>query len=182
MKKSAIFDMVCVSMMAAFIAVCSWITIPFVVPFTLQTFGVFLAFKILGGKLGTISIALYIFLGAIGCPVFHNFHSGIYHIIGPTGGYIIGFLASGITYIALNKIKIFIPKILILLFSLLPCYLFGTAWFSFVYIKNVSINIIYVISICVVPFIIPDIFKILLADLVGEKLKKFLKLFISKAK
>lgn len=134
--------MICVSMMAAFIAVCSWITVPFVVPFTLQTFGIFLSLKILGGKLGTISILLYIFLGSIGCPVFNSFHSGIIHIIGPTGGYIIGFLLSGITYTVLNTIKNCIPNIFILLLSLLPCYLFGTIWFAFS-IFLCSINFTY---------------------------------------
>lgn len=177
MKKNKIFNMICVSMMAAFIAVCSWITVPFVVPFTLQTFGIFLSLKILGGKLGTISIALYIFLGAIGCPVFHSFHSGIFHIIGPTGGYIIGFLLSGITYTILNKIKKCIKSIFILLLSLLPCYLFGTIWFATIYLsKNVSINIIYILSICVLPFIIPDVLKIFLANLIGKKLKIYLNL------
>ena len=77
---------------AAIIAVCAWITVPGPVPFTMQTFGVFLALRLLGGKRGSISVALYILLGAAGLPVFSGFKAGIGVLIGPTGGYILGFI------------------------------------------------------------------------------------------
>ena len=70
-------DLSFVAMMAALTAVCAWITVPFsIVPFTLQTFAVFLALALLGGKRGTAAIALYLCLGLVGLPVFAGFSGG----------------------------------------------------------------------------------------------------------
>ena len=66
-------ELVYVSLCAVIIAICSWISIPTAVPFTLQTFGIYLAIAVLGGKLGTISLLIYLGLGAIGLPVFAGF-------------------------------------------------------------------------------------------------------------
>ena len=87
-------DMAYISLSAAVIAVCAWITVPFTVPFTMQTFAVFLAVLLFGSARGMLSILLYIALGAVGLPVFSSFGGGIGVLIGPTGGYIIGFLAA----------------------------------------------------------------------------------------
>ena len=91
-------DMVLCSLFAALMAVCAWLTIPGEVPFTLQTFGVFAALVLLGGKRGTIAIALYLVLGAVGLPVFSGFRGGFGVLFGTTGGYIFGFLLSGLLY------------------------------------------------------------------------------------
>ena len=56
-------DMAYIAMFAVVMAVCSWISVPYVVPFTLQTFGVFLAVGVLGGKRGTLAVLIYILLG-----------------------------------------------------------------------------------------------------------------------
>ena len=85
-----IVAMVQIALFAAIIAVCSWIQIPMTVPFTMQTFAVFCALTTLGGKGGTISILIYIVLGAVGVPVFAGFTGGIGILFGTTGGYIIG--------------------------------------------------------------------------------------------
>ncbi len=93
-----IVAMVQIALFAAIIAVCSWIQIPMTVPFTMQTFAVFCALTTLGGKGGTISILIYIVLGAVGVPVFAGFTGGIGILFGTTGGYIIGFLFTGLLY------------------------------------------------------------------------------------
>ena len=80
------------ALFAALIAICSWISIPTAVPFTLQTFAVFLALGVLGGKLGTLSVAVYLLLGAVGLPVFAGFQGGLGALLGATGGYLAGFL------------------------------------------------------------------------------------------
>ena len=85
-------DIVLIGIFAALIAVCSWISIPTAVPFTLQTFGVFMAVEVLGGKRGTLSVLVYLLLGAVGLPVFAGFTGGMGIITGSTGGYIVGFL------------------------------------------------------------------------------------------
>ena len=58
------------------ITVCSWISIPMAVPFTLQTFAVFTVCGMLGGRRGTISVLIYILLGLLGIPVFSGFMGG----------------------------------------------------------------------------------------------------------
>ena len=78
------------AMMTAIIAACSWISIPAVVPFTLQTFAVFCALGLLGWGWGALSVSVYILLGAFGLPVFSGFVGGVGHLVGPTAGYIWG--------------------------------------------------------------------------------------------
>ena len=68
--RSKTYDIVYIAVFAVIMAICSWISIPAAVPFTLQTFGVFVAVGVLGGKRGTLSILVFILLGAIGVPVF----------------------------------------------------------------------------------------------------------------
>ena len=75
--KMKTLDMAYIGLFAVVIAICSWISIPTVVPFTLQTFAVFLAVAVLGGKRGTLSVIVYVLLGAVGLPVFSGFKGGI---------------------------------------------------------------------------------------------------------
>ena len=167
------------ALMAVIIAVCSWISIPTTVPFTLQTFGVFMAVGLLGGKKGTISVLVYILLGAVGVPVFAGFSGGIGVLFGTTGGYIVGFLLSGLVYWAMTaafgeKLPI---MIIAMVLGLIVCYAFGTAWFMIVYAKNTApIGLMTALGWCVFPFIIPDCIKIALAIVLTKQLKKYVKL------
>ena len=68
-KNSKTLDMVYIAMFAVLIAICSLISIPTMVPFTLQTFGIFVTVGILGGKRGSLSVLIYLLLGAICVPV-----------------------------------------------------------------------------------------------------------------
>ena len=85
-RKLTAKDMALTGMMTALLAVCAWVTVPFTIPFTLQTFGVFMALRLLGGRRGTAAIVLYILLGIAGLPVFSGFGAGPGVIAGPTGG------------------------------------------------------------------------------------------------
>ena len=80
--KLSVRDMAYIAMFAVVMAVCSWISVPYVVPFTLQTFGVFLAVGVLGGKRGTLAVLIYILLGCVGLPVFAGFSGGIGIVLG----------------------------------------------------------------------------------------------------
>ncbi len=172
-------ELVFTALMAVIIAVCSWISIPTTVPFTLQTFGVFMAVGLLGGKKGTISVLVYILLGAVGVPVFAGFSGGIGVLFGTTGGYIVGFLLSGLVYWAMTaafgeKLPI---MIIAMVLGLIVCYAFGTAWFMIVYAKNTApIGLMTALGWCVFPFIIPDCIKIALAIVLTKQLKKYVKL------
>ena len=165
-KRMKTADMAYIAMFTAIMAVCSWISIPAMVPFTLQTFGVFLAVGVLGGKRGTLSILVYLLLGAAGVPVFAGFSGGPSVLFGNTGGYIIGFLFSALVMWVMEQ---FLGKkrgvlALSMLLGLLVCYIFGTAWFMFIYGKNTGeIGLMTALGWCVFPYIIPDLLKIALA-------------------
>lgn len=160
----------------AIMTVCSWISIPTSVPFTLQTFGVFLTIGLLGGKLGTISVLVFVLLGAIGIPVFSGFTGGFGVILGTTGGYIVGFIFSALIMWLIQKIfgDNLIIQIISMVAGLLVCYLFGTVWFMAVYTHNTgAIGLSAVLGWCVVPFIIPDAVKIACAVIIVNRLKKY---------
>ena len=79
-----------IAMFAALTAVCSWIAIPTTVPFTMQTFAVFITMLMLGGRRGFFAVLTYVLLGAAGVPVFAEFTGGLGVLFGMTGGYILG--------------------------------------------------------------------------------------------
>jgi len=175
-KSLKVIDMVYISMFAILIAICSWISISTAVPFTLQTFAVFAAVGILGGKRGTIAVCVYILLGAIGVPVFAQFHSGFGVLLGTTGGYIIGFLFTALLYWLITHIfgaKI-VPMTIAMVLGLFVCYGFGTAWFMFVFSQSKgSVGLLTALGWCVFPFIIPDLVKIALAIVISKRLRKY---------
>ena len=175
-QRSTTYDIVYIAVFAVIMAICSWISIPAAVPFTLQTFGVFIAVGVLGGKRGSLSVLVFILLGAIGIPVFANFSGGIGVLAGPTGGYIIGFLFSALLMWAMEKLpgKKSVMQIVSMIAGLIVCYAFGTVWFVIVYGRmNGPIGFTAALASCVVPFIIPDIIKIALAYVLSRKLRKY---------
>ena len=171
-------DMTYVAAAVALLAVCSWISIPTSVPFTMQTFGVFMVVGLLGGRLGTAAIAVYILTGALGLPLFAGFSGGPGVVAGLTGGYIAGFLGSAMFMWATEKIW---KKRISLFFSsacagLLICYLLGTLWFMKVYTDDAgTIGIMTVLSTCVFPYIAPDLVKTGLAAYTVKRLRPLIK-------
>lgn len=172
-------ELVYVALCAVIIAICSWISIPTAVPFTLQTFGIYLAVAVLGGKLGTISLLIYIALGTIGLPVFAGFKSGFAAITGPTGGYLVGFLATTLIMWSFEKLfgKSKLSFIISAIIGLIACYALGTVWFMKVFsAANGPIGLTATLGMCVIPFIIPDLIKLVVAYLIGNKISVISKL------
>lgn len=169
-------DMVYIALFAVLIAVGSWISIPTTVPFTLQTFAVFVTLGILGGRRGTFSVLLYILLGAVGIPVFSGFRGGIGVLLGNTGGYIVGFLLTALIVWGIEKVlgrgvKV---QIISMVLGLVVCYGFGTAWFLFVYMRTAgAVGIMTVLSWCVFPFILPDLVKLGLALTISRRVARY---------
>lgn len=171
-------DMTYIALMAVLISVCSWLSVPSVIPFTMQTFGVFAALLLLGGKRGSIAVALYILMGAVGLPVFSNFTGGVGKLMGPSGGYIFGFLLTALCYWVMTALlgdRLWI-KILALTAGLVLCYAFGTLWFVEVYSRSEPIGIMSALSMCVFPFMVPDAIKMALALAVEKLLKNKIKI------
>ncbi len=172
-QRNKTYDLVYVSIFVVLIAVCSWISIPLTVPVTLQTFGVFIAVGLLGGKRGTLAVLVYILMGAIGIPVFSGFTGGIGILAGTTGGYIVGFLFSALLMWGMEKLFGKDTKVLAgsMILGLAVCYAVGTLWFMAVYAASSgAVGIFTVLGWCVFPFIIPDIAKIVLALILTKRL------------
>lgn len=170
--------MVYISMFAVIIAACSWISVPAAVPFTMQTFAVFTAVGMLGGKRGSAAVLVYLLLGMFGAPVFAGFSGGLGYLMGNTGGYIIGFLLSAL--VMWGAESLLGKKTWVLALSMVAglwvCYLFGTVWFMTVYAKNSgAIGVWTALSWCVIPYIIPDLLKIGLALTICKKLSFIIK-------
>ena len=178
MTKNKTLDMVYIAMFTVLIAICSWISIPTTVPFTLQTLGVFVTVGVLGGKRGSLSVLIYLLLGAIGIPVFAGFTGGMGIVLDSTGGYIIGFLLSALLMWGMEKLlgkKTWVLALSMVL-GLLVCYIFGTIWFMLVYTRETgAIGLWTALGWCVFPFVIPDLGKIVLALLICKRLAKVIK-------
>lgn len=175
MKRFRTRDIALVGLFAALIVICAWISIPLgPVPVTLHTFAVFLAAALLGSRRGTLAVGVYILLGVVGLPVFSGFKS-----LNPlTFGYVLGFLPLGLLTAASEKLfkgrKLALP--LGMAAGLLTCYLIGTVWFWYVmHFRGTEYGFGKILSLCVIPFIVPDLIKLGLACFLAERLRKYVK-------
>jgi len=171
-------DITISALFIALTAVCSWISIPVPgtsVPINMATFAVILAGVTLGARRSSLAMIIFLLLGSIGVPVFHSLTGGVGIVFGPTGGFLIGYIAlaflSGLSAESANaesrRILPFIPAVL---FGEIALYAFGTAWFIF----QSGTPLQAALLACVVPFIPGDILKIILVYLVKGRLEKAL--------
>lgn len=151
---------------AAAMTVCSWLAIPLgELAVSLQTFALFLTLGLLGGGQAAVVCLVYLSLGALGLPVFTGFQGGLGHLLGPTGGYLWGFLVAALIFWAVEK---WVPRLPALALALLGCYACGTVWYAWVYAEG---SLWAVLLKCVVPYLLPDGLKLTLAWLLIPRLK-----------
>jgi len=169
--------MAAAALFAAVTSLCAIITIPLgftPVPINLGTLGMFLSGGILGRKYGTVSMCVYVFMGAAGIPVFAGFRAGPSVLAGPTGGYILGYiLGAFIIGMLIDKLmsrNAMWTYCLCLAAGLITCYIVGTLWFAL----TTGTSCKAAIASCVLPFAVIDIFKIFIASLLIKQLRPFL--------
>lgn len=178
-KRIKTIDIAYIGIFVALIAVCSWISIPLTVPVTLQTMAVCITAGLLDTKKSVLTVVVYILLGLIGVPVYAGFTSGVGVLMGITGGYLVGFIFTALIVGIMVKIlgkKIWVYALSMFL-GIAACYAFGTAWFV-LYNNSQNADAVTIgaaLSMCVVPFIIPDIVKIAVATLLCKRLDKYVK-------
>jgi biotin transport system substrate-specific component len=147
--------MVLASLMAALTAVGAYIHIPIgPVPIVLSTLFVLLSGLLLGSRWGSASMALYLLVGAIGIPVFHGGKGGLAHFLGPTGGYLFGYvLASWLTGLISERSRgILLWEILGVIVGSLAIYSLGLPWLKVV----TQMSWTKALTVGVAPFIIGD--------------------------
>lgn len=173
-------DLTYIAAFTALLAVCSWIAIPTPtrIDFTLQTMGLFLAVGILGGKRGTLAILAYLLLGLVGAPVFSGFSGGPGALLTPSGGYLAGFLLTGLLMWGMEKPLGEQPWALALrmVLGMLVYDIFGTAWFMVVYpTGGESVSLWTALTWCVFPYLGFDCIKLVLALLLSVRLRRHVK-------
>lgn len=140
------------------------------VPISLTNFAIYIAIYVLGTKRATISYLIYLLIGFVGVPVFSGFTSGPEKLLGPTGGYLIGFLPMLI--IAGICIDRFTRKsylcVLGMVVGTAVCYAFGTGWLAY----SASMTFKAALFAGVIPFIVGDLIKIIVSAIVGPQLRK----------
>ncbi len=160
-------DMVFIALFSALISVFSLVSIPMPsgIPITLQTFIIALSAYCLGSFKGSIAVLVYLAVGITGVPVFSGMRGGIAVIMGPTGGFLIGFIA--FAYLCGIKTKKRALDILHGISAVLICHLIGTLWYSFQ--TGELITAFLTVSL---PYLIKDFFSICIAVLISVKIKK----------
>ncbi len=162
-----------VALMTAIISVVSpWVIVLPVspVPVSLSLFVVLFAAYILGPCDGMICCGLYLLLGAVGLPVFSGCVGGPGKLLGPTGGYLVGYiLAAGITGYAVSHFPgkrgiHFVGMIL----GVGMCYVLGTVWLCI----SMDVDMVQGLSMGVVPYIPADVVKIVAVFALGRELRK----------
>ena len=163
---------------AAMICALAPLSIPLagLVPITLATFAVMLSGVLLGGRYGTLSVLIYLLLGVLGIPVFSGYSAGIGVLLGPTGGYLIGYIPlvflTGALYERFGKqhkgVKKYAAMITAMLIGTAVLYAFGTAWYCIV----TGTGILPALMLCVVPFLPGDAAKIAAAALLCPQLER----------
>ena len=173
-KKISTSTMAVVALMTAVVCVLAPFSIPVgPIPISLATFGLYLAIIILGRKRAVTVCLLYLLIGFVGLPVYSGFSGGPAKLLGPTGGYLIGYVF--LTYIAGIIVDKF-PKnrwlcLLSLVIGTAVCYLLGTAWLAY----QMKMEFIEAFMIGVVPFLVGDMVKIVTSVWVGMRIKRQMK-------
>jgi len=168
MKQKTVALVQC-ALFAALTGVLSQVSIPIgPVPLNLATFSVLLAGSVLGARYGAVSQAIFTLLGVVGLPVFAGMKGGAAVLAGPTGGYIIGYIATAwlVGLLARQFGKSCSRLAVFMVAGMLLCYTFGTAWF----LVLTKMEVRQALAICVFPFLIGDAVKVAAAALVAPRL------------
>ena len=162
MKRGQVESMALCALFAAMTAVCAQLIIPIgAVPVSLSLLPVLLCGALLSPGEAVAAMGVYLLMGLTGLPVFSGFEGGPAKLLGPTGGYIIGYIpcvlavALGVRRLGLNwwRLALFMAG------SVLLCYIFGTVWFMASTGRNLGTSL----GVCVLPFLPFDALKIAIA-------------------
>ena len=175
-KKFTVYELTSYALMAALICIFAPMSVPIgPIPVSLTNLILYFAIFIIGTRGTMISYIVYLLIGIVGLPVFSGYSGGLAKIAGPTGGYLLGFipmiLIMGFSYKYFrckdSKTEIIITMIGMIAGTFIA-YVFGTIWF----ILQMECEWGYALSVCVIPFIPFDLLKMVIANIIGRKVRK----------
>lgn len=170
-NKSKVYQMAIIGVMTAVFCILGPLSIPIgLVPISFTFLAIYITLYTLGMKRGTISCIIYILIGFIGIPVFSGYSGGPSKLLGPTGGYIVGY--PFMSLIAGFFIDRFINKWYLCVAGMITgttvCYLLGTVWLAYQAHMSVSATL----AVGVIPFIPADLIKIAVSAYIGPQIRK----------
>ena len=136
------------------------------VPITLHTFGVALCAAVFGSLTGTVSTAVYVLLGAVGLPVFAGMRGGFEVLVGPTGGFLYGFIA--MAFFCGLQMKNLPLRIAVSVGGLAVCYLCGAVQYAIL----MQIDLLKSIVLVVLPFVVKDVLSVIAAQYMAIPIRK----------
>lgn len=166
-------ELTMIGLMAAVICIVAPFSIPLPfspVPISLTNFAIYIIIYVIGMRAGSISYLIYLFLGAVGLPVFSSFSGGLGKLAGPTGGYLIGFLFIALIQGFCMKLRPGSNPAAIagMIAGTIVCYFFGTAWLAF----QANLSFGAAMAAGVIPYLPGDAIKIILSSVIGPKLTR----------
>ncbi|MCI7402966.1 biotin transporter BioY [Pyramidobacter sp.] len=173
MEKNHVRNMAAVAAMTALMCVLGPLSVPVgPIPFSFQVFVVYLSVYALGARRGTLAVVLYLLIGFVGLPVFSGFAGGAGKLLGPTGGFLVGFIPlAAISGWFIDHSERVAAQFAGMLLGLAVLYLFGAAWLA----KVANLGFDRCMAAAVYPFIPVDALKIVLAILLGRGLRRRLR-------
>jgi biotin transport system substrate-specific component len=180
-ERSRVVDFIYPAMFAALTAVLGLISIPLPfspVPVSGQSLGIMLAGSILTVRQAAFSVLTFVLIGAVGVPVFSGMTGGLGIVLGPRGGYYLGFLVGSIVIALLVRQNGSFWRLAIanLIGGILVVYLFGVMWLSVV----TGMSLEKAVIAGALPFIPGDLFKVFAASFIGAALNKRLRKPVSR--
>ena len=168
-KKLTTYQMAVTALMAAALCVLGPLSVPIgAIPISLSNFVICLTAWLLGPKFGTLSVAVYLLIGLVGVPVFSGFTGGMGRLLGPTGGYIVGFIPMAlIAGVVIDRFRNRGIQLAGMIAGTAVCYAFGTAWYCF----QAGSSVGAALGLCVFPFIPGDLVKMLIAMALGPMIR-----------
>lgn len=163
------------ALMAAIICVLGPLSVPLPfspVPISLTMIGIYLAVYAVGMVRGTAAFLIYLLLGLVGLPVFSGFTGGPAKLAGPTGGYLIGFIFTGLIsgFFVDRWWKNRLISGVGMILGIAAAYLFGTIWLAY----GAGMTFEQALALGVIPYVGFDLVKIVVLVIVGPELKKVL--------
>lgn len=174
MKKIILHHQIIAALLAALLAILSPFSLPLgTVPLSLASFGVYLCALLAGGGWGTAAVGVYLLLGAMGVPVFSGFVGGVQAFLGPTGGFLLGYLpCTAVAGFLARRFGDRRPVLwgAALLIGTALLYACGVAW----YIYSTGVTLWAALVACVLPFLPGDILKMVAAVSLSIPVKRIL--------